>query len=67
MIKIEVRIRRSIDGASVEHEYRAELPDGATAEQIAAVGAEAMEAVPSQVSEQQSEEVPTIHFGNRGA
>lgn len=41
MIKIEVRIRQSLGDATVEHEYRAELPDDATAEQIKAVGAEA--------------------------
>ena len=41
MIKIEVRVRHSVGELSIEHEYRAELPDTATADQIKAVGAEA--------------------------
>jgi hypothetical protein len=41
MVKIEVRIRHSHGEMSIEHEYRAELPDAATADQIAAVGREA--------------------------
>lgn len=42
MIKLEVRITHTVEQVSIMHEYRAELPDSATPEQIAAVGAEAV-------------------------
>ena len=64
MIKIEVRIRQTVDNLTVEHEYRAELPDTASAEQIAAVGHEAQDAakvMPEEVSAKHGH----IHFGNR--
>ena len=63
MIKIEVRIRQTVDQVTVEHEYRAELPDTATAEQIAAVGREAQEA--AQVVPDSPAEQGVIHIGNR--
>ena len=40
MIKIEVITRKQMGDLGVEREYRAELPDTATAEQIAAVSME---------------------------
>lgn len=56
MIKIEVRIRSTVDNLAVEHEYRAELPDTATAEQIRAVGTEAersaKQAIPEPIQEE---------------
>jgi hypothetical protein len=55
MIKIEVRIRKTVGEVSMEHEYRAELPDDATAEQIKAVGAEAEQtALLAQESEEEA-------------
>jgi hypothetical protein len=60
MIKIEVRIRRLLGEVGTEHEYRAELPDSATAEQIAAVGSEAFQII------EKPDETPqegSIHIG----
>jgi hypothetical protein len=61
MIEIEVRIKQSIDNVSVEHEYRAKLPDAATPEQIAAVGHEAVESI--KASEEPPAEQGSIHIG----
>jgi len=55
MIKIKVRIRQSLGEATAEHEYRAELPDEATPEQIKAVGAEAERTVEKETN---PEEIP---------
>lgn len=61
MIKIEVRIRKTVGDTSVEHEYRAELPDTATAEQIQAVGME-----PQQQEIQTEAEEPPMMFSKTG-
>jgi hypothetical protein len=64
VIKIEVRIRSTVDNLSVEHEYRAELPDDATADQIKAVGAEAEKKAQVILPEpEQVAEVPTAADG----
>jgi hypothetical protein len=51
MIKIEVRIRRAAGEVMIEHEYRAELPDDATPQQIQAVGTEAMDGIDEIIDE----------------
>jgi len=60
MIKIEVRIKHTVDNLSIEREYRAELPDTATAEQIAAVGKESGEKIPVTDSEPTAEPEATL-------